>query len=396
MTKRFAAARLPGPLAVVGSMYFFVFMGSGAFTPFINLYFSRLGFSGVQIGSLAAIGVLVGTVAAFFWAALADGYRLHNRILSLTLLLTSLSILLIYRANGYDSIVVLFALVYFAMSPVLALIDSSTLELVKLYNSSYGAMRLWGSIGWSVSTWVTGWLIQQSGAHWLFYGSAAALGVTFVLSFLLPPRLPAIRTSAAGGLRRLIRGDMVIFLVSIFLLSATSSAVTSFFSIYLDHIGADEALIGLNWTFAAVSEIPLMFYSGALIKRFGAGKLLAVSFALYALRWFLYSFIEVPVLVLAVQLIGGFSFALFLTSGIAYVSQRAPAGLTTTALLIFNTVVFGVAGIAGSMAGGYLFDQVGMQGLFRVVTLLALAGLGLFALAPRAAAAAAPAAVAPQ
>ncbi len=396
MSKRFAAARLPGPLAVVAGMHFFVFMGNGAFTPFINLYFSRLGFSGVQIGSLAAIGVLVGTAAAFFWAALADGFRLHNRILNLALLLTPLAVLLIFGAKGYESILLLFALVSFLTSPIIPLIDSATVEQVKIHNSSYGALRLWGSIGWSVSTWVTGWLIQQSGLHWLFYASAAAMAVTFVLSFLLPPRLPVIRASAGRGIRRLLRQDMLIFLVSVFILSATSSAVSSFFSIYLDHIGAGEALIGLNWTFAAVSEVPLMFYSGALIKRFGAGRLVAASFVLYALRWLLYSFIEIPVLVLAVQLIGGFSFALFLTSGIAYVTQRAPAGLTTTALIIFDTVVFGLAGIAGSMTGGYLFDELGMQGLFRVVTLLAVAGLGLFVLAPRAVPEAAPAEAAPQ
>jgi cyanate permease len=40
-------------------MYLGYYMAIGAFIPFINLYYARLGLSGEQIGLLAALPVLV-------------------------------------------------------------------------------------------------------------------------------------------------------------------------------------------------------------------------------------------------------------------------------------------------------------------------------------------------
>ncbi|MGB8648725.1 MAG: MFS transporter [Anaerolineae bacterium] len=372
-----------GPLLVVQSMYLFYYMGGGGYNPFINLYYSRLGLNGVEIGSLVSLGVLVGVFAAFFWATLSDGLRIHNRVLSLALILSALAVFLISRADSYAALLPLVALSAFVANPIASFLDSSTLELIKLHNSSYGAVRLWGSVGWSISTWLVGLLVERSGIHWIFNAYILLMVVTFILSFALPKRTQVLRTSMWQGLRRLIRRDTVIFLVSIFMLSVSSSAAMSFFSIYLDHIGAKEGLIGLSWTFASMSEVPFMFYSGRLIKRFGARRLLGLAFVLYAVRWFLYSLIQAPVLVLVIQLLGGFSFALFLTTGVTYLNQRTPAGLTTTAQSLYNTVVFGLAGIAGSLLGGYLFDLVGMQALFQIAAVLALVAFGAFLLIPR-------------
>ncbi len=48
---------------------------------------------------------------------------------------------------------------------------------------------------------------------------------------------------------------------------------------------------------------------------------------------------------------------------------------------IYSTVTFGLASITGSMIGGYLYDNVGMQNFFRIFSLLGLAGLAIFLMA---------------
>jgi len=66
----------------------------------------------------------------------------------------------------------------------------------------------------------------------------------------------------------------VLFLASVFLLSVTVAAVNKFFALYVDAFGASEDLVGLSWAIAALSEVPVMFLSGALLRRLAARGLL--------------------------------------------------------------------------------------------------------------------------
>ena len=261
------------------------------------------------------------------------------------------------------------------------MLDSNTLEVTKKYQYSFGAVRVWGSIGWAISTWLVGTLIEALNIRWLFYAYIFLIALTFLFSLFQPKRELILRSSLVHGLRELFRSDFILFLVSIFLLTTASGGVNTFFSLYLDQIGAGEGVIGFSWALAAISELPVMIFSGSILRRIGAGGLLKTAFFVFILRWLLYSVIDVPLWALLVQLLHGLSFAAFLIGGVTFVSERTPQGLSTTAQAIFNTVAFGLASIAGSMIGGYLYDTVGMAALFRIFSLIGFGGLTVFFLA---------------
>ena len=69
--------------------------------------------------------------------------------------------------------------------------------------------------------------------------------------------------------------------------------------------------------------------------------------------------------------------------GVTFVSERTPPGLSATAQAIYSTATFGLASITGSLIGGYLYDNVGMQNFFRIFSLLGLAGLATFLMASK-------------
>jgi MFS family permease len=67
--------------------------------------------------------------------------------------------------------------------------------------------------------------------------------------------------------------------------------------------------------------------------------------------------------------------------GVTFVSERTPPGLSATAQAIYSTATFGLASVTGSLIGGYLYDNVGIQNFFRIFSLLGLAGLAIFLIA---------------
>lgn len=366
------------PLFNAQALYYFYYMALGALLPFINLYYERLGLSGVQIGTLVALPVLITATITFVWGAIADAFRLHRAMLQLSLLLAAVVVFLLSQAEHFVALIPWVLAYAIVTSPIIPLLDSNALEVAEEHQRSYGRLRVWGSIGWAVSTWLIGLLIEARGILWFFYSYIVLITVTFVFSLFQPARKLVQRSSLIPGLRNLFHIDFIMFLISIFLLTTASGGVSSFFSLYLDQIGATEGEIGFSWALAALSELPVMIFSAAILRRIGAEGLLITAFIVFILRWLLYSVIDAPLWALLVQLLHGLSFAAFLVGGVTFVSERTPQGLSATAQAIYGTVAFGLASIAGSMIGGYLYDTVGMQDLFRMFSLLGLAGLAIF------------------
>ncbi len=360
-------------------MYFFYYMAVGAYLPYINLYFQRIGLTGIQIGLLSAIPLVVTSSTSIIWAGIADRLQIHRRILNLALFLGPIAAFFMMQFQDYAALLPIVVLFAFLITPIIPLMESAALEAAGIHKRTYGGLRVWGTIGWMISTWVVGVLIDKFNIRWLFYSFFVLMAISFIVSLFQPARIQVLRTSFRLSLRQMAsQRAFLFFMVSIFLLATGMGAVNYFFSLYLDDLGAAEGLIGLAWSVAAFSEIPVIAFSGAIIKRTGAKGLLGIGFIAYAIRWVAYSFVRLPVWVLPVQLIHGLSFGAFQVGGVTFVNERTPEGLSTTAQAIFSTITYGFGPIAGALVGGYFYDTVGMESLFQILSLLVLTGFVLF------------------
>jgi PPP family 3-phenylpropionic acid transporter len=262
--------------------------------------------------------------------------------------------------------------------------DSAALEAAEKSGRSYGELRLWGSVGWSISAVLIGFIIQRLNISWLFYCYIVLILLTFLLSLFQTKRIDVARSSLRSGYKKLLYNrPFLLFLFSVFLASLSLHSANTFFSIYLDAIGTSETGIGLGWAIASMIEIPVMLFSGKLIHRVGAGGLLKISFILFAARLFIFSFTETPALAISLQLLAGTGFAFFLVGGVTYVKERTPDGLSTTAQSVYNLVSFGIGAIAGSMVGGYLYETAGISWLFRLLSIIVLAAFVFLLLSQR-------------
>ena len=365
-------------------LYFSYYMALGAFFPFITLYYERIGLSGVQIGTLSALPLIVTSSTSLLWGMLADTLRLHRRILSLSLLLSAISVYLISRTSQYELLIPIILIYAFFATPTMPLLDTAALDTLETNRGTFGGMRVWGTIGWMVSTWLVGEIINTWGLPWFFYSYIFLLGITFLVSLLQPTRGQILRPPLRQGLRQLLsRRTLLLFLLSVFLLAVTTGTFNYFFSLYMDGLGASEGTIGLAWSLSASTEIPVMVLSETMMNRIGVNGLLSFAFITYAIRWLLFSFIQTPGWVMPVQLLQGLSFATFLVASVTYINDHAPKGLRTTGQSLLSTISFGLGPIVGSLLGGYFYDTVGMIVLFRIITVLTIVGFGVFILATR-------------
>jgi MFS transporter, PPP family, 3-phenylpropionic acid transporter len=256
------------------------------------------------------------------------------------------------------------------------LIDSAVLDLVHGTARTYGAIRWWGSLGFTLFTWATGYVLKLFGLEWMFYGYAVLLALAGTLALGLPARHQMWRLSYRASLRQLMRQrPLFLFLCATFLIGATLAASYAFYPLFMVSLGANPAWLGLAAALAAGTEVPVLFFSGSIFKRFGLRNSLVFACLLFALRWGTLAFVTTPVPGLLTSLIHGLTFGIFLTGGVAYMETRTPAGLHATAQGLFNAIFFGFGAALGALGGGWLYDLVGARGLFGVTAITALAAV---------------------
>jgi len=360
-------------LAQLNGVYGGYYMAVGAFVPFINLYYSRLGLKGMEIGILATIPVIISSTITFLWSVIADKYQLHRIMMLLSIFLSVLAVIALSFMKSFETLIP-FVIIYAVLScPFMPLLDSLALEVAEINKISYGNLRIWGTIGWALSTLIVGVLVDRFNIVYIFYSFITFMIITFFLSIFLPPRRQTMSSTLIVAFKQLFsRSELYIFLTSVFVVSTTVGAANSFWSIFLDRLGASEAMIGFTWTLSALCEIPVMYGSGFFIKHFSAESLIKISFFAYAIYWFLISKISDPSIALISQVLQGFAFSTFLIGGVTITNSFAPNGMSTTTQSLFNIVVFGLGSISGNLIGGFFYEELGLSDMFHFLFVITL------------------------
>ncbi len=370
----------------VGGGYFWYYAGIGAFVPFIALHFRELGYSGAEVGLLTALPSIGVAIGGPIVGAAADALGVHRWVLRLALLTGAGLALLAATTEPFPLMLLVMAPLAIVLSPVPSMMDSYAVTASERANRSYGALRVWGSVGYLAAVLIMGRVMGDRVSGRLFVGYAVCLGLALLTVFALPPLAERRAQPLLTGIQTaaLNRPLMVLLLVS-YLLSIGTAAMNIYLGVHLEGIGGSASLIGVAFAISAASELPVVAFGGWFLSRLGAVRLAAVAIVVYALRFVAYSVITVPEWVLGVQLFHGLSYGAFLMASVTLAHRLASKEQTATAQALLTAMSFGFGSITGSLVGGILLDVVGTDGLFRGAALLMVVTLAVLVVGNRAA-----------
>ncbi|MFP4642813.1 MAG: MFS transporter [Spirochaetales bacterium] len=359
----------------IGLLHILYFLSFGFGVPLFTLYFSTIlsqaGVSSVnQIVGAAiflynAVGVLASPAAGY----ISDRFRIAEGILTIGAVGAMLAAVLLVipgiveglSASAVSSLILGGAFVggFFAR-PLVPLINTETLQFLHRIHGNtaeYGRFRMLGSAGFVLATASAGFLITATGnvatpiaLHAAGFGILAM--VAGFRSHARPQRvrLPIEHLKRDRAIRR--------FLVFSFFSSLGVNSAFLYTSLFLEEIGAGYIVTGLALGAAAAPEVPIMFFVGRLIRRFGVKPVIATGIAAQVLKLVLFStFAGTPStwIFILVSTLHGTGFALLYAGSVNYVESCSHPDLRATYQNLF-AFVWGSAVAVGGPVSATILD----------------------------------------
>lgn len=363
----------PAPLSLArfGALAFAYFTTIGLFNPYAPLWFQSLGFSTVLIGALSALQAFTRLVAPYAWSWWGDHGGRRVELLQLAAagsLLSALGLLGVQAATPVAAVV---ALLFLANSGVVPLYEAMLAHQLSgehgLDARRYGRIRVWGSIGFVAAVTAFGALLDVVGVR-LFPVLVAATNALMLVMALRLPRLhePARHDEPAPAVLPLLRQPAVAwFFVSIALTVLAHTSQYAFFSLYAEHLGYGKTAIGALWAVGVLVEIVFFWKQGRWFRRLGSHRWLTWVGVVTALRFGATAALgDVPAVLWLLQATHAITFAAHHTACIDLVQRQFPGRLRGRGQALYTTLGYGVPGVLGGVAGGWLVDHAGFAAVF--------------------------------
>lgn len=349
--------------------------------------------------SATATGMMTATSVLSFIAQPVSGYICDNFIshkrVYIALTICALPTMVLLSRCLFSPVLTMALMLLFTvfMVQMPGLLDAWVIGLTNLYPGvNYGLCRGSSSLLFAIAAQAMGWVTAQFG-HGARMWLGAALGLLSVIVAFTLKELPTRRQAetAAGeansrnphGLstgetvKILVRNKCYLLLLAMnFLLFLGYSCVSSFIPVLTEQLGGGSSEVGTVFALNALAEVPAMFLMSAVLRKVPAKKVILFAAVFFVLRLGLTAMSVNFTMMLLVQLLQGFSFAVIWPASMGYLNQIVEDGVRSTAIMTYSSVTLGVSAIFGNLFGTLILSAVGDVRMVFGFSALA-AGLGL-------------------
>ncbi len=352
----------------LSTIEFVASMTYAAYLPFSVIILMDKGFNKATIGFIVSLTSLVLIFSVPFWGMISDRMHSLKKSFMICSAISALFILLIPMSNVFWYVCLVFCGFTFFQGAMVPLLDLLIVQELKTeIGISYGSIRLWGPISYSIFAFLLGRMID-SVALWIIFPiyTVLAMGTIILCSKLgkQPPPQHTHKVSISNIISLFCNyeySSLLIFLI-IFFTSLRASMV--FLPVQLESLGGSFGDYGTVTFFASISEVPVYFLSNYLIRKIKPFKLIFIAAVFYILRIFFSTIAVNTIQFLLAQILQGPSMGLFMVGFLYYIDSLAPEGMKSTAQTIAVSVYSGISGILGSYLGGIYSEKYGLTAMF--------------------------------
>ena len=252
----------------------------------------------------------------------------------------------------------------------------------------YGWPRGVGSITYATMAWVLGVLMERYTPDIILPIFLGLCGLSLLaLAFLPDPGPRKLREKQAKvSYVHMLKNNptLVLLLVACILSGMGQTSATTFLIRVVEKLGGTSKELGVAMFIQAGVELPMMFASGWLLKRFSARGLLVLSFFSSGLRLVMLRFApNLPVLY-GIMFFSMFCFGIYGFASVLFVNSIAgPQEKVRAQSLLSLCYTGGGGGSLGNLLAGVLIGPLGVDRVLVLSAVLCMSGAGVMVLCTR-------------
>lgn len=371
-------------------MMFLEYAVWGAWLPVAGKYLGSdatmggLGFSGYQIGLILGLAGAIGAIFAPFIAGqIADRYFNTERFLMVMFILGGCIKWYTAEQTTFGAwlwLSIIYSIVYM---PTIALTNSLAFAHLKDQEKQFPYVRVWGTVGWIVASWVFPWIWLQTDLKFTslppFLVGAEVDNATSMLKNALkfsgmisiafgiyclclpntPPKRDAVSKLAFAKAFALFKNKSFTILV---LASLPISIIHQIYffqtGLFFADIGLQVSNIGPAMTIGQVAEIAVLAPLGFMLAKFGSRKVIFLGCMGYFARYIIFGTVSLPLeLIVVSQALHGICFACFFAAAFIYVETIAAEDIRHSAQTVFGIILLGIGPILSGNVYGLMMGQ---------------------------------------
>lgn len=362
-------------------------VGLCALTGFTAILLGSKGLNDVQVGYTSSLLSVLTIAFQLIISNFSDQHpsiALRNIIAVLYLLAIASGAVLLTGGIPIALLMIMFALGGAFKGTIVGLFNALVMQYVNTgIPVRIGWPRGVASIVYALCAYTLGRLIEIYSPGILVPIFLAATLISILLILLMPdvtklteriaPAFQQDREASRISYRQMLSGNtpLLLFLLAGVVLYSGQTTAFLFLVRVVESRGGGAVELGISMFLQAGMEMPIMFMSPWILKRFKPGNTLVFSYFAYAFKTFLLMISQsMPVVYLAMSF-NIFSFGLYCITSVYFVNDLVRAGERVRAQGL--VALCGAAGsIIGSVFAGYVLDTHGIQALLTINVLVTL------------------------
>lgn len=372
----------------------------GAWWPLLAVHLDDLHVPERQRGWIFATLSLSALIAPAIAGRIADRSVSAQKLLTIIYALGT-GLLLTFASGLFRTVAGLFPLFlayWLLLCPYLNLTNAVAMRNLPQPREQFGAVRLWGTVGWMGAGWLVSAAMTAGGfGPRAAFAVGAALSATMTLVSLGLPKTPPLATSARGlPLREAVelfrRPGVLVLLASGFLVSLTTPFVYQAVPLYLRSIGLPRSRIAIALSLGQIPEILALGFLPAILHRLGHRRTLALGVAAWAAYHGLFAARPGLIVALATIPLNGLAIAFFHIVAPLDLDAQSPPDRRAGVQGLWVMTTSGLGSLIGGLMAGEVMQRAAgnWQVIFAVPATIALAAVVLILVAFRTRAAIAP------
>lgn len=355
-------------------MYNFYYLSWAVFSALISVYLLGKGFKASEVSLVVSTSFLTSMIFQPVIGMFSDRYDV-KKVNFVLFALAGIGGLAFMFASSLITITI-------GYSFVLTLINGTNPVMEKIASSSpyqYGKIRIWGTIGYAIGSWLAGMIYQLI--------SPSAIFICFIITMILciigllgtktPSELGQNNEEKTKTSTLFHNHKYLYYLIITAIFQGITNMANTYIPAMFQNDGLKVSLVSTILSFAVLCEAPLVLFSHKFMDKLTNKRLLIIAYSMITIQFLCYALnVWLPLKVIITLITKHPSGMLFIMINLKIVSTLVPKEHQITALAFVQTLR-NLSSIIFQNIAGQILDISSYQILFALSLIVIVVGFVL-------------------